>query len=735
MTPANPPPPEVQEPANSAAVDSTSQREQSRPDQSAARTGSLPAEKPRPEEKSALLAWAYVEYQRLRQQGRPPDLHQWCAGFPICRSSLRQVLEVEAFAASFLDRHCPSSGDESIDWPIEGGQREDFTILRELARGAFARVYLATEASTGGRLVVLKCSLQGDAEARTLGRLAYPHIVPILSARREERSGLTLVCMPYLGSATLEDVLDHLAAAETRPSKASFLLDVIRFRAQPEDPPRPVVEPHLLHGNYTDGVIHLAAQLAETLAFLHQSGVCHRDLKPSNVLLDPSGKPLLLDFNLSESEREAAVPVGGTLRYMAPEQLRAFVDRRKDGMDERADFYALGVMVYELLGGTHPCDALLAESVRPSQAQSMLTNLNTGFRPFREICPELERPVAAVLERCVALDASDRPGNAAELAAVLKQQFTPARRLRRWLADHRRWLAATLGLLLVAVAVLAYVWAVTPPYSQREYDRGRIAYHAGDFAAAETHFDRALHAEPNNARFRQARGCARLQQSKYLPPDQEMFDRILDDLTFTERGAADVRTLAVHAYTQLRSQKYDAAIKKYNLIQRSGYRPLMVLNNRAFGFLSTGRLKEAQSDLDKAVRLDSHCQAVRYNRAWMAIQMRLLGKIKAISPQALEDMEQALQLGPQTSALYRDAAILYAQAAGDDPRHSQWERALAYLGQAITEGEPPEHFSLSQSLVTVLKRPEFVTQLGSQPLQAAPQPDLRLIDPVDLPDY
>jgi serine/threonine protein kinase len=713
-------------------IDALGPPKQPRRDQRAQREFPKPAGKPRPEDKSALVLWAYVEYQHLRQQGRTPDISQWCARFPTCRSALRQVLDTEAYLASYLDRRHPSSGDESIAWPLSGDQRDDFTIIRELARGTLARVYLATEASTGGRLVVLKCSQLGDAEARTMGRLAHPNIVPILSARRDKQSGLTLVCMPYLGSATLEDVLDHRIAVQAPPSKASFFRDVLHFRAQPEDPPL-APDPCLLHGSYTDGVLHLAAQLAQTLAFLHQNGVCHRDLKPSNVLLDPSGKPLLLDFNLSESEREAAVPIGGTLRYMPPEQIRAFLEERKDGLDERVDLYALGVMVYELLGGVHPCEALLAQPYQPSQAQAVLVDLNAGFRPFREICPDLERPVAAVLDRCLALDASDRP-RAAELAAALQRQFTPARRLRRWLAARRRWLLATLSLLLLAVAALTYTWAVTPPYSQREYDSGRIAYQAGDFDTAQTHFDRALRAEPNNARFRHARGCARLQQSKYLPPDQTRFDRILEDLTFTERGAADVRTLAVHAYTDLRSQKYDAAIRKYNLIERAGYRPLMVLNNRAYGYFNLGRLKEAQKDLDKAVQIDPHCQAVRYNRALLAMQMRKQRKIQTILPQTLEDMEQALRCGPKTSTIYGDAAILYALAAGNDPHHPRLERALSYLRQAITAGEPPEHFKLSPLLAEALKRPEFVALLDSHPSQAAPQPDLRLIDPVDLSD-
>ncbi|HTU22550.1 MAG TPA: protein kinase [Gemmataceae bacterium] len=728
MTPAEPPPSRGQDSAVSPSLGSGN---------AARRTQEMEGGgTPRPESKSDLLAFGFTEFHRLSRQGERPEIHEWCDLFPTCRSSLRRMLEVQSHLGSQLDELVKGSWDESIDWPRAGEQREGFTIVRELARGAFARVYLATEPATGDRLVVLKCSQVGDAEARTMGRLSHPGIVPILSARRDEFADLTLVCMPYLGSATLEDVLDRVrtASAGSRPRKAVLILDAIRACAQPEDPSTPRADARLQQGSYTDGVLLLAVQLVETLAFLHTNGVCHRDLKPSNVLLDPSGKPLLLDFNLSDSEREAAAPVGGTLRYMAPEQLHAFLDKHPNTLDERADFYALAVMVYELLAGESPYGDLPSDALAAEQARILLERRAAGFRSFRQIAPDLERPVAAILDRCLALEVAERPGSAAELAAELSRQFTPARRLRRWLAARRRWVLATLGLLVVAFVVLASVWAVMPPYSQREYDRGRIAYRAGDFNAAEMHFDRALRAEPNDARFRFARGCARFQQSKYLSPEQVKFDPILEDLTSTEPGPADPRTLAVHAYVQIRNQKSPLAIRLYNRIEKSGNRSVMVLNNRAYAYMSISQWEKARSDLDRAVQLDPHCQAARYNRGLVAMNMRITRKIPAIPRQALQDLEQALQLGPRSSALYRDAAVLYALAAEDDPQQGQFERALSYLRQAIATGEAPAKFDQFPSLRDALKRPEFVVLLSSSLPQASPQPDLHLIDPVQMPD-
>jgi tetratricopeptide (TPR) repeat protein len=225
-----------------------------------------------------------------------------------------------------------------------------------------------------------------------------------------------------------------------------------------------------------------------------------------------------------------------------------------------------------------------------------------------------------------------------------------------------------------------------------------------------------------------------LQQSKYLPKDKAKFDQVLDDLTSPEQGAADARSLAVNAYIQICNQNYRLAIKLYNRIESSGCSSIMVLNNRAFTYIALGRFKEAQDDLNEAVRLDPNCQAVRYNRAFLAFRMRLRGKIKAICPQSLDDVELALRLGPTTSALYRDAALLYSQAASDDQREARLEQALLYLRQAIAAGEPPTNFRLSPFLSHSLKQPTFASLTEAPPREVTRRPELRLIDPVDMVD-
>src|SRR5207247_3990759 len=109
---------------------------------------------------------------------------------------------------------------------------------------------------------------------------------------------------------------------------------------------------------YVEAVVWLGCCLADGLAHAHERGILHRDLKPANVLLTDDGQPMLLDFNLSEDVKlrgsVAAARMGGTLPYMAPEQLQAFQDQRRVSFDGRSDIYALGVLLFELLTGRHP---------------------------------------------------------------------------------------------------------------------------------------------------------------------------------------------------------------------------------------------------------------------------------------------------------------------------------------------------------------------------------------------
>src|SRR5262249_49597430 len=110
---------------------------------------------------------------------------------------------------------------------------------------------------------------------------------------------------------------------------------------------------------FAHAVAWVAARLAEGLQHAHARQVLHRDIKPSNVLLGADGQPMLRDFNPAHAADGGGEAPGGTVAYMAPEHLKALALRdpalaRK--VDHRADVYALGMVLYEMLTGRSPFD-------------------------------------------------------------------------------------------------------------------------------------------------------------------------------------------------------------------------------------------------------------------------------------------------------------------------------------------------------------------------------------------
>ncbi len=209
------------------------------------------------------------------------------------------------------------------------------------------------------------------------------------------------------------------------------------------------------------------AQLAEALAHAHAQGICHRDLKPSNILMLPEGRPLLLDFNLSVDDRHPAWRIGGTLPYMAPEELSVLCEAKPLGglpeYDPRSDLFSLGVILYQLLAGELPfgpipCDRPLeAIAVRLRQRQA------EGPRPLRKLNGQVDERLARLIGRCLQFDPKLRPEKAHVLAAALREELTLLRRTGRWLADRRRPVLLAASILALMLLGTATFLLLRPP--------------------------------------------------------------------------------------------------------------------------------------------------------------------------------------------------------------------------------------------------------------------------------
>ncbi len=194
--------------------------------------------------------------------------------------------------------------------------------------------------------------------------------------------------------------------------------------------------------------------MALGLAYAHARGIVHRDIKPSNLLLDTAGVVWITDFGLAKAEDDGLTATGdilGTLRYMAPERFRG-------AGDERADVYALGLSLYELL------------TLRPAFGASDRLRLIEQIKAEEPVRPRaVDHRIPRDLETIV-LKATDKEPNrryataatlAEDLRRFIEDQPIEARRasyperLARW-ARHHKSIAVSLGLfavLLISVAV------------------------------------------------------------------------------------------------------------------------------------------------------------------------------------------------------------------------------------------------------------------------------------------
>jgi tetratricopeptide (TPR) repeat protein len=295
-----------------------------------------------------------------------------------------------------------------------------YRIERELGRGGMATVYLAEDLKHHRQLAIkvlnpeLTASVGADRFLREIeiaARLNHPNILMLIDSG--EADGFLYYVMPYVAGESLRDRLNR-------------------------EPQLPIAD-----------ALEITREVAAALSHAHAHDVVHRDIKPENIMLD-AGRAIVTDFGIARAvtvaggEKLTATGVAvGTPHYMSPEQATG-----REAIDGRSDIYALGCVLYEMLGGDPPFTGSSAQAILARHSVDPVPNLRT----IRTTVPEA---VAQAVERALAKVPADRFSAASAFADALTQTAGP----KRWRpAGRKRWVLATFS----AAALLAIGFAVGP---------------------------------------------------------------------------------------------------------------------------------------------------------------------------------------------------------------------------------------------------------------------------------
>lgn len=280
---------------------------------------------------------------------------------------------------------------------------DDYQVLRLLGSGAFARVYLARQLSLD-RLVALKVSPNEGSEARTLARLEHQHIVQVFAEIVDPAKNLRLLSMQLVPGVTLARLAAALSGQPAWTGHTFLaLLDERCTETTAFDLGSVAIRTFVETCDRVALICWLGARLAEALAHAHSQGVIHRDVKPANILINRYGRPLLADFNIAVSRLSGPDSAGGTLAYMSPEQLDAFLPGAtgEPPVAERSDVYSLALVLFELLTGRLPFVGPV-ERGRPTEYLLALSEARHAGAPSpRALAPETPPLLDRLLRRCL----------------------------------------------------------------------------------------------------------------------------------------------------------------------------------------------------------------------------------------------------------------------------------------------------------------------------------------------
>jgi tetratricopeptide (TPR) repeat protein len=376
-----------------------------------------------------------------------------------------QRLEMDATVAPASQPSAAKSAGPVIRPPVKAESYRDFLpvdrghyiIGDQIARGGMGRIIAAHDRRLDRPVAIKELIVQDpgllarfEREARITARLQHPSIVSIHEAGKWP-SGEPFFAMKLVAGRSLDVVIDEQATLAGRLALIPSIIAAV-----------------------------------DALAYAHSKNIVHRDLKPGNILVGDFGETVVIDWGLAKDlgdkddvisaparpgVQEGETVVGsvlGTPAYMPLEQAKG------DRVDQRADVYALGAILYHVLVGEPPYTGRTTD-------QLLLKLLSNPPAPVELVVPAAPKDLVTIVGKAMERDANDRYPSAKELVDDLKKfqtgQLVGAHRysnmelVRRWVRRHRT--AVTVGAALLAV--LAVVSTISVQRIMRERSEAEAA--------------------------------------------------------------------------------------------------------------------------------------------------------------------------------------------------------------------------------------------------------------------
>jgi serine/threonine-protein kinase len=390
--------------------------------------------------------WARLEARlvaatELPAEARDAFVARECQGDAELAAELRALL-VAHDRAGILDRplaHWGASNTTDTPYgPLAPGAviERRYEILEQLGAGGMGVVYRARDLRLG-RTVALKflpLALSADAHAK----------------RRFLTEARAAAALEHVNVCTVHEI------GETEGGQLFIAMAAVEgesLRRTIERGPLPPAR-----------AADIARQIAAALRSAHAAGIVHRDVKPANIMLAADGVVKLVDFGVAKLEGSTLTGGGatpGTTAYMAPEQVRG------EDVDHRADLWALGVVLYEMLAGRRPF-------VGATDVTTALAITTREPARLRTLDPRVPAPMDDIVARALTKDRARRFQSADEVLSALQRaehQAAPSRSRRPPLS--RRTATALVG--VAAVLIVAASTAGVVVWRRFATQRARIA--------------------------------------------------------------------------------------------------------------------------------------------------------------------------------------------------------------------------------------------------------------------